>query len=255
MANEMCALALDGAACVWPIAWVTNIAPASLRGALALLLGLTGCGAQAGGQTGAETDGPCTFEVSPLGLEGMSPLGFTPRDALSLAEGEHHLVLRWLPAPTSPYGPESGQGELVLEVTGLERADFAEVDWSKSSGPCQSQVRVAVRVRLSTAGGAFREDFETRLISVEPGTASFSQVLAGEDIGGSFAFTPQVLTSQELARVQVDSSFVEGRVFGAASAGLAGNDEGADANAAASFESVPLACWGDSASNAGACAM
>jgi hypothetical protein len=217
---------------------------------------LGGCGgAQAGGQTGEESEGRCTFAMAPLALDEESPLGFTPRAALSLAEGEHRAALRWVPTPNTPYGPESGEAEVRFTTSGAGSAQFAEVKPDQSATECRSSVRLAVTVALATSGGAFAESFPAQLVAEQAGSVELSQLLQPSTLSGSFAFEPQVLEDQRFIRVQVDAWFGAGGFAGAISAGLeSGGGGGPDSSA--SFTAVPLACWGSvQGANAVACGM
>src|SRR4051812_15862013 len=111
MAPGKCEAALARCHWTWPIHRVRFTDRRWLAAGLPIALAaLGGCGAQAGGQTGEETDDGCVFSTSPLSLQEPSPLGFSAGQVLALADGKQSAAFVWLEAPGFSYGPESGMG-------------------------------------------------------------------------------------------------------------------------------------------------
>lgn len=229
------------------LAWKTGAAP--LLVALGLLL--AGCGAQAGGQTGTETNEPCPFMVTELEDEETSPLGFAPAEILEFTYGQHGSELHWLSANGAAYGPESGTSAIELRVTRRGPAEFAKYDPSRDpSGrelalACADSVRLPVTIELVTAGGAFDERFETRLEAVTRDEASFSFVLKPPALAGAFAFEEGALDPGKLVRFQFEAQFRTAANSGQIYAGIEQSSGSSGSGGSVSFGLAPLACWGD----------
>ena len=140
-----------------------------------------------GGQTGEESNEQCPAELSVLELDAQSPLGFSARDTLSLAEGEHRAAFEWLPSTSYPYGPESGASELRVTITGNGSARFARVTDARESLNSRDHLELPVVVTLSTSGGAFAERFSATLQATERERATLSHALPAKAVSGGFA--------------------------------------------------------------------
>jgi hypothetical protein len=214
-----------------------------LAAALPLALSaLGGCAARAGGQTGEETDDGCVFATSPLSLQQPSPLGFSAGQALALAEGEQSAAFGWLQTAGFSYGPESGAGQVTARTSGAGPAKFARADVQRSQPHCRDQVRIPVSVVLATAGGALDESFSVDLIATTADEAAITELVPSAALKGSFAFVPGTLGGRRFARLEVNLRF---RPEGSAGYLLAGIESGDTAGDTASFQALPLACWGD----------
>jgi hypothetical protein len=223
--------------------WLAAALPAALSA-------LAGCGAQAGGQTGEETDDGCVFATSPLSLHEPSPLGFSAGQALALAEGERSAAFSWLQSPGVAYGPESGKGEVRVVTSLAGSAKFARVDASRSLLLCEDQVLIPTRIALATAGGALDESFTANLIAKTADEAMVSELVASADLNGAFAFSSATLGERRFARLEVNLRFSSERSAGYLFAGI---ESGGDPGGSTSFQALPLACWGESPSLFPAC--
>jgi hypothetical protein len=215
---------------------------AALPMALSALSALAGCGGQAGGQTGEETDGGCVFATSPLPLQERSPLGFSAGQVLALAEGEQSAAFGWLQTPGFSYGPESGTGQVTARTSVAGPAKFTRVDVQRSASLCQDQLRVPVAVVLATAGGALDESFTVDLIATKADEAVITELVPSAELKGAFAFVPGTLGERRFGRLEVNLRF---RPEGSAGYLLAGIEGGDPAGGSVSFQALPLACWGD----------
>ncbi|MEI9938462.1 MAG: hypothetical protein WDO69_14680 [Pseudomonadota bacterium] len=217
---------------------------------LLTLLSLGGCGAQAGGQTGEETDDGCVFATSPLSLQERSLLGFSAGQVLALAEGEQLATFDWRQTPGFAYGPESGTGQVTLRTSAAGPAKFARVDAQKSLPHCEDQVRIPVSVVLATAGGALAESFTVDLVATAVDEAAITELLPSAELKGAFAFDPGTLGGRRFGRLEINLRF---HADGSAGYLLAGIESGDQAGGSASFQALPLACWGDIPSISPAC--
>ena len=216
----------------------------SFPGALLLALGaLAGCGGvQAGGQTGEESSDGCVYQSGPLAAQERSPLGFSGEQLLALATGQRRAAFTWLQTPGVSYDPESGTGELTLGVSSAGPARFARVASSSSHAQCRDHVRIPVRVTLATAGGALDESFNANLIGTSADEASVLELVPSADLKGAFAFSPGTLAGRRFLRLEVNLRF---RADDSAGYLLGGIEGGDSASGVASFQAVPLACWGE----------
>jgi hypothetical protein len=203
---------------------------------------LTGCGAQAGGQTGEETDGRCVYAMSPLRLEEPSPLGFSAGELLALAGGEQSAAFGWLQTEGLRYGPESGVGEVVVRTSTAGAARFARVDSQTSFLACQDHVRIPVRVALATASAALDESFEADLTATTVDEATVTALVPSSELKGAFAFDPATLQGRHFTRLEVNLRFTQ---EGFAGYLLAGIESSEPAAGSVGFQPLPLACWGD----------
>lgn len=246
MAPEKCEAALARRPWTWPIQDVTLTHRIWLLAALPVaLVAVGGCGAQAGGQTGEETDDGCVFSTSPLSLQEPSPLGFSAGQVLALAEGEHSASFGWLQSAGLSYGPEGGTGQVTLQASAAGAARFARVDVHRSLPDCQDQLRIPVSAVLATAGGALDESFTVDLVAATADEAAVTALVPSAELKGAFAFVPSTLGARRFARLEVNLRF---RREGSAGYLLAGIEGGDPAQGSVSFQAVPLACWGDIAS-------
>lgn len=216
---------------------------------------LIGCGAQAGGQTGEESDGVCTLVVTPLSLEETSPLGFSGADILQFSQGEKQAALRWLPPTDLPYGPEQGESELVARVTARGQPEFTEPAPQERNLVCTAAVRIPVTLELSTTGGALNELVETRVVARTPSQAELFALLEASKIQGDFAFDSARIGASKFTGLEV-AVYFENSTFSGVIQGGVQSGGGTSDDSVASFRPVPLACWGTGqAPNQAICAM
>jgi hypothetical protein len=240
MAPEKCEAALARSARTWRIRGVAFAPRIWLLVAPAVL---GGCGGvQAGGQTGEETDGRCSFTTTPLSPSETSPLGFSAEQALALAEGERTATFGWLETSGVAYGPESGTGRITLRTANAGPAKLAQVNTTKSVGHCEDHVRIPVTVALATAGGAFDESFTTHLVATSADRAAVTESVPSAELGGAFAFSKDTLGSRRFLRLEINLRFGADSSAGYLLGGIEGGDA---ASGSTSFQAVPLACWGD----------
>jgi len=215
--------------------WLATALPMALSA-------LGGCGAQVGGQTGEETDDGCVFAASQLSLQEPSPLGFSAGQALALAEGQRSAAFGWLQTPGIVYGPESGAGQIMVRTSAVGPAKFARVDPSRSLPHCKDHVLIPVNVVLATAGGALEESFTVNLTAVTADEAAVTELVPSAELNGAFAFAPGALGGRRFGRLEINLRFRAEDSAGYLLAGIEGGDE---ASGTASFQALPLACWGD----------
>jgi hypothetical protein len=208
------------------------------------LSALSGCGgAQAGGQTGEETDGKCVFATHPLAQQEPSPLGFSPEQVLVLAAGERQAEISWQQTQGVTYGPETGTSQATLRTAATGPARLAQVDRARSSGPfCEDHISIPVEVTLETSGGAFDESFSALLTATSADAASVTQIVRRAELRGAFAFSADTLGSRRFMQLEVNLRFSAESSAGYLFGGIEGSDPTGEI---ASYQIVPLACWGD----------
>jgi hypothetical protein len=242
MAPEKCEAALAEAQRPWPIEGVMFPHRMWLAAAPVVLSAVGGCGAQAGGQTGEETESKCVFAMAPLSMHEPSPLGFSAGEVLALAEGAQSATFTWLQTPGFSYGPENGSGQATVRTFAVGEASFARVEVQRSAPNCQDHVRIPVSVVLETAGGALHESFPVNLIATTGDEAAITALVPSAQLKGEFAFVPSTLEGRRFARLEVNLRFSPEGTAGYLLAGIEGADQ---TSASVSFQALPLACWGD----------
>lgn len=191
----------------------------------------------------------CVFSTTPLSLQERSRLGFSAEQVLALASGEHHADAKWQQTEGVIYGPETGRSQVALRVAATGPARLARVEAAKSISPvCRDNVRIPIDVALATDGGAFDESFPATLVATSSAEASVSQSLDHGELRGSFAFSPETLGARRFLRLDVDLRFSSESTAGYLLGGIEGGD-----GSSASFQPVPLACWGEIPSLARPC--
>jgi hypothetical protein len=169
------------------------------------LLSVAALAACGGGQTGGEVaDQPQTVEGPPhcdnvatrLGsVDTVGPLGFSGASLLAFAGGLHSARVDWLAHPVGDVhivsGPESGQGNVELEVRyegGAVRHVDSTLKPSGTDGPpaeCNDWLELDVEVVLRTGGGALNETWTTRLAGNLDG-AAIDRRFTPDELDGSF---------------------------------------------------------------------
>jgi hypothetical protein len=172
-----------------------------------------------------------------LELDAESPLGFSARESLGLAEGEHRAAFAWLPSSSYPYGPESGESEVRVTVSSSGSARFARITEQRETldARCRDHLELPVVVTLSTSGGAFAERFSATLQASERERATLSHALPAQTVAGGFALSG----AEPYQRVELALSF--------ASSGFSGSLQALierSSGDAVSALNLPLACWG-----------
>jgi hypothetical protein len=166
------------------------------------LTALSGCG---GGQTGGEVsdqpqivEGPphCTNLATRLSsIDAVGPFGFSAGDLLAFASGTHSARVGWLAHPVGDVrivsGPESGQGDVELEIRytgGAVRHVDSTLKPGTTEGPpheCNDWLELDVDVTLRTSGGTFDETWTTRLAGNLEG-AAIDRYFTPEELDGTF---------------------------------------------------------------------
>lgn len=133
-------------------------------------------------------DSPCDEQRVDLPVDGASGYGFTARDVLDFAEGEHQATFSATTAPTT---------DLVIGVVWQggppewsERvpASYPSAESDSASEPvCADALMVPVELEFTTQDGALRERWQTHLESTEPGIARFDFTIDPGRVRGSFA--------------------------------------------------------------------
>jgi hypothetical protein len=170
-----------------------------------ILLSLTALAACGGGQTGGEVsdqpqivEGPphCTNVATRLeSVDVVGPLGFSGAALLAFASGTHSAKVHWISHPVVDVhivsGPESGQGDVELEIRytgGAVRHVDSTLKQGTTEGPpheCNDWLELDVDVALRTSGGTLDETWTTRLVG-NPDAASIDRSFTPEELNGTF---------------------------------------------------------------------
>ena len=230
---------------------------ALLSATLLMALPCLSAGCAAGGQTGEESGGHCQETSRALDLDTESPLGFSPRDVLGFAEGEHSTAFEWLPTPAVPYGPESGPGRLQLSVSSLGRARLVTREPNGTSDGtelldcCPDSVQLDVQLTLRTEAGALDETVDAVLEAHAAGSASLL-VLLSPPLRGTLTFDERALGDAVLEGVQLDVRLGPDDFSGMLHARFEETAAQNDPDASVSLSIRKLAEWGQ-ASGPGYC--
>ena len=122
---------------------------------------------------------------TPLGLDEVSPLGFTAQAVLDFAAGTHAATLAWEDGSRTPLS-------LVIEPVGdIEYLEQAVVDDGNGSGEepalaplCPNVLSIGVDIGLSTEDGALAEQWLGTLEADTVELARFGRDL--DDVAGTF---------------------------------------------------------------------
>lgn len=195
----------------------------------------------AGGSTedfNGNPDSPACETVSRVELDDTSPIGFAPRAALDLIEGNYALGITWnhpcasdLACPNSACG--DGAVPLVSPFAGTEtvlrieiqatgeaaRVSFDEMNNVESS--CPEAMDIPVLVRLTTDDGALNEHFASQARADNPNGAQVFVDRPVEQFQGALATSVEAGGSVEISlsaqQLREDIHFgAELRVGGAA---------------------------------------
>lgn len=233
-------------------------------GVVALALGLvTGC---EGGQTGdlsgqnpngGETaSGGCDEHKQPLAsFDEMTDVG-SANQLLAFAEGKFDAPLTWK-APSSGQawsaGPESGEGQVHLQVTRGEHAYLLTYSPHQQTGEeggiaigviCPpTQLGVEARVDVTTDGGALDESYSTLLRSSTAGVAQVNVPFDPAKVNGELSISssnPQA----KLVQLQLGATLTEAGMTGRL-AGLEQTTYGTGPNSVVGAAEAVLAVWPD----------
>lgn len=162
---------------------------------------------QTGGQTGGElaTNGSqCDETTTTVGIDELSPLGFSAREALAAVEGRHEVTTEWL-VPTPPF--------TELESSAIGQADVSlQLQWTSGEvryvesglrmvkpkpgeaivgiaideeSACPDRVEVDVDATLESSDGALQEVAEGTVVARRPWVADVMVPLDAGALGGS----------------------------------------------------------------------
>src|SRR6478609_1460283 len=239
--------------------------------ALALGLGAGCAGGQTGdlsGQNGGPGDGTgegtvnggggCEEHKQKLGsFDDMTDAG-SAEQLLGYAEGSFDSPITWrAPGQGQAWsvGPESGQGQLHVEVTRGESAYLLTYTQPQQSGSGETtaigtlcpptQLGVEAHVSISTEGGALAESYDLLLRSVVPGVATLRVPLDPAKVSGSLEIGSSNPRAK-LVQLSLDATLMAEGISGRI-AGLEQIDYGSGASGVSSASGAVLAVWPDSA--------
>jgi hypothetical protein len=185
---------------------------------------LTGCsgspdGPQAGGQFGSESSSGClAVSTTMLPMAEASVLGFSGADLMALVGGDHAATLAWA---------KGGSTEATVSVnTQATEARYLDREWTDDGSgielamDCPDVLEVDVIVGFTTADGAFRESWTSKIMAPTAAQASFFQELDLAALGGSYQVTEVNPAEFDEVRAFLDADFdaegVHGRIDGQA---------------------------------------
>lgn len=156
---------------------------------------LSGQNDKGGENTGGDQ---CNDVLHPLAsLDEATSLGFSAGQILEFAAGEFKTPLVWGQPSNVSFGPESGTGELTMNVSYEGGALYFVESTPKEGGQeggeiglvgsgCSNSLRMDVTVSVQTAGGALNEAFEASLETSSRFAAEFNEPLEPASLNGSF---------------------------------------------------------------------
>lgn len=159
-------------------------------------------------------------------------------------DGQHAATFDWRQDPNLSYGPETGSAKATVQVSPAGPAKLGRVVAGRSAETCEDQVRIPVSVGLSTAGGALDESFSSHLVATKADEAVIIQSLPASSVHGRFAFDPGVLGERRFIRLELNLGFTPEDFSGYLVAGIESGGA-ASTDGTASFQALPLACWGE----------
>ena len=149
---------------------------------------------EGGDQDEAEEESPCdTVSTTAIdSLDETTPLGFTPREVLLLAEGNHDTNILWHTLEGIGIEPESGSVPFEIDVLYAgEGLYFRELKPSSSNAGevCEDHIAISVDVSLRTAEGALNEEQGGDLRAASLDKAELYLFLQPSDLTGSLDVT------------------------------------------------------------------
>ncbi len=156
----------------------------------------TGCD-DPGGDPGPDLPPPsCVETPMVIPLDEVTPLGFSPRDMLNLAEGTHQKPMtEWHESFDDAgfvfeMGPESGLGELTVSIDHdggeVRFVDREEVEGRFPLFDCYDTVEIEATAQVTSSGGALAETVPVVLTATVPGEAEIAAELSVAALNGSF---------------------------------------------------------------------
>jgi hypothetical protein len=192
--------------------------------ALVVLTLSAGCG---GGQTGdlsGENDthghntgssNGCDDQLTQIGRDDASALGFDAASVLSFAERSFQTDLAWQAVEHVQYSPSASASQLTLTLRSRDLAWLVHSTPAKSSDSqggtlievsCPpDRLRIAVHAELQSADGALAESFDSSLEARSRYVATLSREIVAEQLSGSFEIidvTPPDILAGGTAKVQ-----------------------------------------------------
>lgn len=174
-----------------------------------------------------------------LGIDETSPLGFSGRDMLDLAEGVYRTTLSY----------ENGETTGLRSVVNYTDGNVVFIDRRRtedSAGPsaaCPDSLEVTVEARIETDDGRFDEDFGAVLTALQPSENGYFVELNPDAMQGSFDFSEFDDGSYDRRRVFIDALFDSQGSNGRIS-GVGENDDDPDnPDDTASSRFVPIGNW------------
>ncbi len=212
----------------------------------ALLITLTACAPDDGGQVGEETIGCLPVETQTLALEETSPLGFTPMQVLDLVDGSHTAPLRW---------DDGSETVLTTSFSYASEANYQDREWVDDSdlggpepapapadiGDCPDIVELSMTVTMQSADGALNETWTIALQALTADYSIFYQdldALQGTLDIDSYAPAGNFDTRRAFLDFSITPTGVSGEIVGQAS-GTDGDVAFAENFAIASFGPPP----------------
>lgn len=219
-----------------------------LAAPLAFCIGV-GC-STTGGQTGEETQEPCKETKVALGLDEVSPLGFSASELLATVGGASTAALVWQSTSDLRYGPESGNSSIVFTVEGVVGASYIESEARPSEQLamplCEDRVEVTISATATTTGGAIAEAFQVKLSATKAQDVWLTQLFEPAELSGSFSIEPSSLGPRAFIRLALDAHWSTTGFSGLIAIGLEEN-RGTSPDSTSSFSMIPVACFSSSA--------
>ncbi len=155
------------------------------------------------------------------GLSAESGLGFTGAEVLGVAAGVHTAPIFWHPGDVT-FGPETGEGELSVDVTYAG----GEIRYVQSTSPyaaemgCVDRLEIDAAVELRTAGGALDESFTAALRASRLDAVMLRHEIDLEAVEGELEVLSVKPDDGEAAPLSLELGFSTFGIFGSFDGGV-----------------------------------
>lgn len=154
-----------------------------------------------------------------ISLDEVTEAGFSAEDVLAYAEGEHHESIRWQTPEPLQLGPESGEGEITIEI---ERASDRAKDFRPTTdvighgARCRPWITVDVIVAIQSEGGALNDRFMATLFATDRRAAYLRAKTPEGELAGALWATQEatnVLASSYELRMTLSEHGATGSLY------------------------------------------
>jgi hypothetical protein len=181
-------------------------------------------------------------------VDEASTLGFSAGDVLAFAEGSHQSSIHWHPGEID-FGPETGEGELSVEVE-YDGGEIRYVDSEPKNeegfgGDCPDRLEIDANVTMKTSGGALDEHFVGTIQAMRSNVATILQKREPGDFEGALTIEDIETENGEATAITLGIGLSTFGIFGSIDGGIQvedGDAVGFGGFNYATFPDAKLAC-------------